>query len=90
MTSKVSPYPSSMQTAPAQDCIAITALTASASNFAYVGRGIYVGSTGDVQITTPSGNQVTFKNCPTGLIIPALFVRVDSSETTASELIGFI
>lgn len=84
----VSPFASGMISSPANDCKSLTTLTASASNYLYTGRGIYVGSSGDVGITTPAGTSVTFKNCPTGMVLPVLFIRVNDADTTASELIG--
>lgn len=67
------------------DAFAITAGTSFAPKRAVA---IYVGGAGDVQITTIYGNQVTFKAVPAGQYIPVLAVSVDSSATTATNLIG--
>lgn len=57
--------------------------------------GIYVGTTGDVavmpsyQIGKPIPTAVTFVAVPAGSIIPLNVARVMSTNTTASNIVGF-
>lgn len=51
-------------------------------------RGIYVGSGGDVKVTTIGGSTVTFVGVPTGAVLPVRAARVHATGTTASALIG--
>lgn len=49
---------------------------------------IYVGSTGNVAVETPAGDTVTFVGVPTGGIIPICAVKVLSTGTTATSIVG--
>lgn len=51
-------------------------------------RGVYVGVTGDVTITTQGNKQVTFKAVPAGVIIPVETLLVNATGTTATSLVG--
>ena len=48
---------------------------------------VYVGTGGNVAVTTPQGDQVTFANLPTGSIIPVQVLRVRATGTTATNLV---
>jgi hypothetical protein len=48
---------------------------------------VYVGSSGNVRVTTPQGDTVTFANVATGTIIPVQVLRVLSTGTTATSLV---
>ena len=50
-------------------------------------RRIWVGTAGNIKITTPAGNDVTYTNVPAGYW-DRTAVRVWSTGTTASGLIG--
>lgn len=50
-------------------------------------RGIYVGVGGDV-VAVVNGAAVTFKNAPSGAILPVQATRVNSTSTTATNLIA--
>jgi len=71
---------------PAVDCLAITP---SASAQPAQLRGIYVGSTGNVVVTTPAGTTVTFSNVPTGMILPVMANYV-TTASTATLMIGLL
>jgi hypothetical protein len=49
---------------------------------------IYVGVTGDVVVETSGGDSVTLKAVPAGMIIPLNVKRVDSTLTTATDLVA--
>lgn len=51
--------------------------------------GLYVGTTGDVAVTTAKGNNVTFVGVPAGTIIPIAVSKVLSTGTGASNIVGF-
>ena len=69
---------------PAEDAIAITKSDATV----LIGlRGIYVGGTGDVAVTTPTGD-VTFSAVPAGTILPVSASKVLSTGTTATLMVG--
>lgn len=51
--------------------------------------GLYVGTTGNLKVTTIAGTDITFTSVPAGMIIPLGISRVWSTGTTASNIIGF-
>lgn len=56
-------------------------------NFDTVARAIYVGTTGNIVIVTPNDEVVTFTAVPVG-ILPVMAKRVNSTSTTASNLVA--
>ena len=68
-------------------CIEITAADI---DLAQEVRALYVGTTGDVKVTTVSGNAVTFVGVPAGYLLPVSVRRVWSTGTTASDFVGLI
>jgi len=53
-----------------------------------VTRGIYVGSGGDIKLTTIGGDTVTYSNAQSGSTIPVQAKIVFSTGTTATLLLG--
>jgi hypothetical protein len=51
-------------------------------------RGIYVGSSGALKVTTVRGDEITFTNLAAGIIHPIRVARVWSTGTTASSIVG--
>jgi len=51
-------------------------------------RAIFVGGAGNVNMTGQDGNAVTFVGCAAGQIIPFRAASVNSSGTTATNLLG--
>lgn len=51
-------------------------------------RGIYVGVGGTIVAITAKGSTATFVGAPTGQIIPGYFTRVNSTSTTATNLLA--
>lgn len=75
--------------APATKAFAIT--PHDSTNFSENVRGIYVGVGGDVVIVCKDGESaITFKNAVTGSVIPVRAIRVNSTNTTATNLVGLI
>ena len=58
--------------------------TSEAVNF----RGVYVGVAGNVAIVTDDGTAVTYVGAAAGSIIPVRGKRVNSTNTTATNLVG--
>lgn len=50
-------------------------------------RALYVGTTGDVTLVTLGGNAVLFSSVAAG-ILPVGFSRVNSTGTTATNMVG--
>lgn len=48
----------------------------------------YVGVGGDVSIVTPGGVTVIYKGVPTGGYVWAASVKVNTSGTTATDIVG--
>jgi hypothetical protein len=48
---------------------------------------IYVGTSGNVQVTTANGDVVTFTGVPSGSVIPVQVIRVWATSTTALNMI---
>lgn len=72
--------------APAESFFAITA--SDSTNFSFNVRGIYVGGAGAVAAVTEGGTAVTFAAVPAGTILPIRAIRVNSTNTTATSLVG--
>jgi hypothetical protein len=51
--------------------------------------GFYVGTTGNVVVQTTAGTSVTFTAVPAGAMISGRFIRIMSTNTTASNIVGF-
>jgi hypothetical protein len=51
-----------------------------------IARALYVGVGGDVVAVGPDDVAVTFKNVPTGALLPIATKRVNNTSTTATNL----
>lgn len=51
-------------------------------------RGIYVGVTGNVKVTTVGGDTITFVGLAAGIIHPIQAKRIFSTLTTATSIVG--
>jgi hypothetical protein len=49
---------------------------------------VYVGGAGNVRVLTAQGDDVTFVNVPAGAVLPVQVIRVYSTSTTATSLVG--
>jgi hypothetical protein len=56
--------------------------------FTSLARALYVGAAGDVAVTTPAGDNVTFVGVPAGYILPVQVWRVLATGTTASSIVA--
>ncbi len=76
-----------LDTSPADSAIVV--VPSDSTNFAIAARGIYIGVTGDVTAVC-GGTAVLFKNCQAGSILPVVCTRVNSTGTTATNLVALI
>lgn len=51
-------------------------------------RGIYIGSTGNIKVTTVGGEAVTFTSIAAGVIHPIAAIIIWSAGTTATGIVG--
>lgn len=65
------------------------AITPSDSN-TFRFSAIYVGGAGHVVIVTDSGSEMTLNSVPVGTILPIRGIRVKSTGTTATNLVGLM
>lgn len=57
------------------------------TDLASAARALYVGTGGDVKLSTIHGESVTFSNVPVG-ILPIRATRVYSTGTTATDIVA--
>jgi hypothetical protein len=69
----------------ADDAVAITP---SDSTYFATARGLYVGVGGNVVVITPGDVAITFKNVVSGAILPVMCQRVNSTNTTATDIVA--
>tara|TARA_R110000850_G_C9816144_1_gene451966 strand:- start:29 stop:283 length:255 start_codon:yes stop_codon:yes gene_type:complete len=53
-----------------------------------IGAVIFVGTGGSLSVVTVSGDTVIYKNLPDAYILPVQVRRVNSTNTTATDLIA--
>ena len=85
MSDKFSNYHSGLES-PAERAFAITGNDS--TDLTVFPRAIYVGGAGNVKVTTLGGDTVTLNGAVAGSILPVRVVRVFSTGTTATNLIG--
>jgi hypothetical protein len=54
----------------------------------FLTRGIYVGGAGDLVAVDKDNNPVTFSSVPAGTILPIRARRVNSTSTTATNMVA--
>jgi hypothetical protein len=59
-----------------------------ADNLATQGRALWVGTAGDVKVTTSGGSVVTFQNVPAGTLLPISVKKVWATGTGASDIVN--
>lgn len=77
---------------PISPALSMAAITPSDSaDLANVARMIFVGTGGNVVVVDTAGNTVTHKNVASGSYIgPFKVARVNATNTTATDMIGYI
>ncbi len=66
---------------------AATIIPSDASDLPTASRAIYVGTSGDLNVTLVGGATVTFKNVPAG-VLPLRVSRVLATGTSATDLVA--
>jgi len=61
-----------------------------ADNLPQPTRGLYVGISGDVKITTIVGSTITFVGLAAGLVHPIRAIKVFAGGTTATAIVGVL
>lgn len=72
---------------PAIGCFAVTAHDS--NNFTTETRGLYVGGAGNIAIVMRDGTTATLSSVPAGTFIPIRLKRINSTNTTATNMVGF-
>lgn len=74
---------------PARQGFAIT--PADGADLATVTRALYIGGAGDiVAILAGDTSPLTFRNVPAGTVLPLRVLRLRSTGTTATNLVGLV
>ena len=72
---------------PASNAEVVT--TSDTTELTWVSRSLYVGVGGDVSVQMQgTGTAVVFKNVPTGSVLPIRVKRVNSTATTATNMVS--
>lgn len=76
------------QTSPARSAVAVT--VSDSTTYTPTPRGLYVGVGGDVAVilTDDGSTAATFKNVPSGTILPIKPYKVMSTNTTATNILA--
>ncbi len=53
-------------------------------------RSVYVGGAGSLTVQMANGSTVTFAAVPAGVILPIRVDRVNSTGTTATNIVGLV
>lgn len=59
------------------------------TNLARVSRGIWVGGAGNVAAVMLGGDVVTITGVPAGTLLPIRVTRINSTNTTATNMVAF-
>ncbi len=51
-------------------------------------RALWIGTGGDINLTTVDGTTLLLKNVPSGTMLPVRAARVRSTSTTASDIVA--
>ena len=71
---------------PARNAAVVT--PSNSADLTYVTRGVYVGTGGNIKVTTAGGQDITFSNVIGGLVLPFAVKRIWATGTTASDMIA--
>jgi len=85
MTDEFSSYQLGLES-PIENAFDVT--PADDADLAYVTRGIYVGTSGDLKVDTAGGDTVTFVSLSAGMIHPIRAQRVYATGTDADDIVG--
>jgi len=72
--------------APVESAVAVS--PNDSENLPVVARGLYVGGGGNLSVTMPRGNTVSFLGVPGGSFFPVNVARVNATGTTATDIVA--
>jgi hypothetical protein len=64
-----------------------TVTPSDSTDLATSGRALWVGTGGDVNLTTVDGSTFVMKNVPSGTMLPIRAARIRSTSTTATDIV---
>lgn len=67
---------------------AVSVTPSDSTNLSFDARALYIGTGGNVVVVFPDNSTVTFSNVPTGSILPVIAKRVNSTSTTATNIVA--
>jgi len=67
---------------------AVAVTPSDSTNLSFDARALYVGTGGNVVVVFPDNSTVTFTNVQSGSILPVIAKRVNSTSTTASNIVA--
>ena len=54
-----------------------------------VSRALWIGTAGNISVLTAGGQTITISNIQNGTLLPIQVQRVNSTSTTASDMVSF-
>lgn len=75
-----------LSTAPGEHAFAVT--PHNTNQLTHSTRGIYVGATGNLKVTTVGGEEITFTGVAAGVVHPIAAIIIWSTGTTATGIVG--
>jgi hypothetical protein len=73
---------------PASGALAVT--PSDSTDFTRRVRGLYVGGAGDISAVFSDGSTATLAGVPAGSVLPAYIRRVNSTGTTATNIVALL
>lgn len=75
-----------LSTSPGEHAFAVT--PHNTTQLAHATRGIYVGASGNLKVTTVGGEEVTFTGIAAGVVHPIAAIIIWATGTTATSIVG--
>lgn len=77
-----------LSTAPGQKCVSLT--PSDSTDFTVRPRAVYVGGAGDIVFVNDDDTTVTLVGVLVGTLLPISPKRINSTSTTATNLVGIL
>lgn len=59
-------------------------------DFSELSRALYIGGAGNLVVVMQNGNVLTFVGVPAGTVLPVRASRVNSTSTTATNIVALV
>ena len=79
--------PYSARVIAAKSAFSVTTSDSSADNFAPT-NAVYVGTAGNISVVMANNNTQVFTNVQAGCLLPISIIRVNSTNTSAANIVG--